>query len=42
MTAGAQADRLRATVLSAVIAVAEAAVELHHADTMPASWADGQ
>ena len=42
VTAGDQADRLRATVLSAVLAVAEAAVELHHADTMPALWADGQ
>ena len=40
VTAGAQADQLRAAVLSAVLAVAEAAVELYHADNVPADWVE--
>ena len=36
----AQADQLRAAVLGAVLSVAESAVELYHADTMPAAWAE--
>jgi hypothetical protein len=38
VTAGAQADRLRAAVLSAVLDVAEHAVEMHQTDTVPADW----
>ena len=41
VTAGGQADRLRATVLSAVLAVAEHATEVYETDTVPADWTAG-
>jgi hypothetical protein len=38
----ASPDRTRRAAAEAAFAVAEAAVELYNADTMPASWADAQ
>lgn len=37
----AQPDQFRAIVLSAVLAVAEHAVEMHETDTVPPGWAEG-
>jgi hypothetical protein len=39
---GASGEQTRRAAAEAAYAVAEAAVELYNADTMPASWLDGQ